>query len=113
VPTGPPTPGPRGSTWGSKPPGASVGSSSIPATRQTVFVCAAGHGYAPQPERDVYRTTDGGDTWELVLHVDADTGCGDLAMDPTNPRVLVAGMWQLRMDLSGLKSGGPSSGALR
>jgi len=84
-----------------------------PRNPDVVFACAEGHGYAPQPERGVYRTQDGGGTWELVLHVDQDTGCGDLAMDPGNPRVLLAGMWQLRMDLSGLRSGGPSSGVYR
>ncbi|NKB88964.1 MAG: glycosyl hydrolase [Acidobacteria bacterium] len=84
-----------------------------PVDPNIVFACALGHGYADQPERGIYRTVDGGRSWELVLHVDEATGCADLVMDPSNRRVLVAGMWQLRMDLSGLQSGGPSSGVYR
>ena len=62
-----------------------------------MLVCALGHAYGPQQERGVYRTTDGGTTWTRVLFVDENTGCSDLAMDPTNPRVLFAGMWQIEI----------------
>lgn len=78
-----------------------------------VYACALGHSYAPQPERGVYRTTDGGANWELVLHTDEHTGCSDLALDLRNPDRLLAGMWQLRIDTDGLKSGGPGSGIHR
>ncbi|MEJ2202750.1 MAG: sialidase [Gemmatimonadota bacterium] len=74
------------------------------------YVCALGHAYGPQPERGVFRTTDGGDTWEHVLFVDEDTGCSDLAMDPTNPRILFAGTWQLEIHTWGRTSGGPGGG---
>ena len=81
-----------------------------PQDPNTVLVCALGHAYGPQPERGVYRTTDGGTTWTRVLHVDENTGCSDLAMDPKNPRVLFAGMWQLDIKTWGRVSGGPGSG---
>ncbi|MCG8469900.1 MAG: sialidase, partial [Gemmatimonadetes bacterium] len=76
----------------------------------TVYICALGHAYGPQPERGVYRTTDGGETWEQVLFIDEDTGCSDLAMHPTNPRVLFAGTWQLEIHTWGRTSGGPGGG---
>ena len=81
-----------------------------PANPDIVFICAMGHAYGPQPERGVYRTTDGGATWEHVLFIDEDTGCSDIAMDPTNPRVLFAGTWQLVIHTWGRTSGGPGGG---
>lgn len=75
-----------------------------------VLACALGHAYGPQQERGVFRTTDGGATWERVLFVDENTGCSDLAMDPSNPRVLFAGMWQLEIHTYGRTSGGPGGG---
>jgi photosystem II stability/assembly factor-like uncharacterized protein len=75
-----------------------------------VLACALGHAYGPQPERGVFRTTDGGKTWTKVLFVDDNTGCSDLAMDPTNPRILFAGMWQLEIHTWGRESGGPGGG---
>lgn len=75
-----------------------------------VFAGALGHAYGPQPERGVFRTTDGGKNWEKVLFVDENTGCSDLAIDPANPRVLFAGMWQLEIHTWGRESGGPGSG---
>ncbi len=84
-----------------------------PQNPDVVLACAAGHTYAPQAERGVFRTTDGGETWEKVLFVDENTGCADIAMDPTNPRILLAGMWRIQIDTDGLKSGGPESGVYR
>lgn len=81
-----------------------------PQDPNTVIVCALGHAYGPQPERGIYRTTDGGVTWTLAMHVDDNTGCSDLAMDPRNPRILYAGMWQLEIHTWGRTSGGPGSG---
>ncbi len=75
-----------------------------------VLVCALGHAYGPQPERGVFRTIDGGATWDHVLFVDENTGCSDLAMDPVNPRVLFAGTWQLEIHTWGRTSGGPGGG---
>jgi len=81
-----------------------------PQDPNTVLVCALGHAYGPQPERGVFRTTDGGVTWNKVLFVDENTGCSDLAMDPKNPRILFAGMWQLEIHTWGRESGGPGGG---
>ncbi|HEV3139675.1 MAG TPA: hypothetical protein VGY57_04120, partial [Vicinamibacterales bacterium] len=64
-----------------------------PSDPNVILACALGHAYGPQPERGVFRTIDGGRTWDRVLFVDENTGCSDLAMDPKNPRVLFAGMW--------------------
>jgi photosystem II stability/assembly factor-like uncharacterized protein len=74
-----------------------------------VLVAAIGHCDGPQEEQGVFRTMDGGKTWERVLFVDENTGCSDIAMDPNNPRILFAGMWQTL----GEYSGGPGSGLYR
>ena len=84
-----------------------------PKDSKVVLACALGHAYGPQPERGVFRTTDGGQTWTKVLFVDENTGCSDIAMDPKNPRVLFAGMWQLEIHTWGRVSGGPGSGLYR
>jgi photosystem II stability/assembly factor-like uncharacterized protein len=81
-----------------------------PQNPDVVCACALGHAYGPQPDRGVYRTTDGGRTWAKVLFVDENTGCSDIAMDPKNPRVLFAGMWQFEIHTWGRESGGPGSG---
>ena len=75
-----------------------------------VLACAVGHAYGPQPERGVFRTTDGGAHWDRVLFTDEKSGCSDLVMDPSNPRVLFAGMWPLEIHTWGRESGGPGSG---
>jgi photosystem II stability/assembly factor-like uncharacterized protein len=81
-----------------------------PRNPDVVLAAALGHGYGPQPERGVYRTTNGGKTWERVLFVDENTGAADIAMDPNNPRVLFAGTWQIDIKTWGRTSGGPGSG---
>jgi len=81
-----------------------------PTNPDIVLACAMGHSYGPQPERGVYRTADGGQTWTKVLFVDENTGCADVAMDPRNPRILFAGMWQIDIKTWGRSSGGPGSG---
>ncbi len=58
-----------------------------------VFVAALGHAYGPNPERGVFRSTDGGRTWEKVLYKDENTGAIDLAFDPDNSRILYATLW--------------------
>ena len=75
-----------------------------------VYACAMGRGYGDQPERGVYRTEDGGRTWTKVLFVDEHTGCSGLALDPHDPDVLFAGMWQFVIHTWGQNSGGPGSG---
>ena len=66
-----------------------------PSNPQIVLACALGTAYGPQPERGVFRTADGGTTWQRTLFVDETTGCSEIAMDPSNARILFAGMWQL------------------
>ncbi len=78
-----------------------------PGNPDIVFAASMGHCYGPQQERGVYRTTDGGKTWERVLFVDENTGCSDIAMDPNNPRILFAGMWPMFIRTWGKWSGGP------
>ena len=81
-----------------------------PTDPEVVFVCALGRATGPEQDRGVYRTTDGGQHWERVLFADDRTGCSGLSMDPHNPRVLFAGMWQVELHTWGEFSGGPGSG---
>src|SRR5260370_2354277 len=74
------------------------------------FAAVFGKPFGPNPERGVYRTKDGGKTWQKVLYKDPDTGASDVAMDPQNPSVLLAGLWQARRRPWELTSGGPGSG---
>ena len=75
-----------------------------------VYVAALGHAFGPNPERGVFRSRDGGKTWDKVHYVDENTGAVDLAMDPTNPRVLFAAFYQVRRTPWSFDSGGPGSG---
>jgi hypothetical protein len=81
-----------------------------PTNPNIVFVCALGRATGPQEERGVYRTTDGGKTWQRVLFVDQKTGCSGLTIDLKNPKVLFAGTWQVEMHTWAMYSGGPGSG---
>jgi photosystem II stability/assembly factor-like uncharacterized protein len=74
-----------------------------------VYAAALGSVYQPQQERGVYRTLDGGETWERILFVDENTGASDLVMDPNNPRILFAGLWEISINTWSRKSGGPGS----
>ncbi|HEY8225570.1 MAG TPA: hypothetical protein VIG25_09850 [Pyrinomonadaceae bacterium] len=78
-----------------------------------VLVAALGHAYGPQPDRGIYRTTNGGKTWERVLFTDENTGCSFLEMDPNNPSILFAGMWPIEIHTWGRESGGPGSGLFK
>jgi photosystem II stability/assembly factor-like uncharacterized protein len=81
-----------------------------PTNPQIVFVCALGRTNGPQQERGVFRTTNGGDTWDRVLFVNPDTGCSGLSMDARDPNILVAGTWDVVMHTWAMFSGGPGSG---
>ena len=81
-----------------------------PHNSDVVFACALGHAYGPQPERGVFRTADGGRSWQQVLKVDENTGCSDIVMDPNNSHILFAGMWQIELHTWNRTSGGPGSG---
>ncbi len=67
-----------------------------PRDPDVALVCALGHAWGPNAERGVFRTKDGGQSWEKVLYIDEDTGCSDMDMDRSNPRILYAGMWTHR-----------------
>jgi len=75
-----------------------------------VYVAALGHLFGPNDQRGVFRTTDGGESWEKVLFVDDEVGAVELAIDPTNPRILYATFWRVKRTPWSLESGGPGSG---
>jgi photosystem II stability/assembly factor-like uncharacterized protein len=81
-----------------------------PRNPDVVMLAALGHAYGPQPERGIFRTTDGGKNWEKVLFVNDSTGAIDLVMDPHNPRILYAATWQIEIHTWGRTSGGKGSG---
>lgn len=78
-----------------------------------VFVAALGHPYGPNPERGIFKSTDGGRTWRKVLYRDDKTGAEDLSMDPHDPRVLYASLWEVYRTSWSLSSGGPGSGLFK
>ena len=81
-----------------------------PTNPDIVFACAIGRLTGTQPERGVFRTTDGGQHWDRVLFVDEHTGCSGLAIDVKNPRTLFAATWQVEMHPWAMLSGGAGSG---
>ncbi len=84
-----------------------------PDNPDVVFVAALGHIFGNNSQRGVYRTTDGGKTWKKILYVNDSTGAACVAMDPHNPRILFAGMWQAYRRPWIFSSGGPGSGLYR
>lgn len=81
-----------------------------PTNPDLVYVAALGHIWAPNPERGVFRSKDGGKSWEKILFKNDSTGVVDLVMDPNNPNVLYAGLWQAGRTPWMLSSGGNGSG---
>ena len=75
-----------------------------------VYAAVLGHLFGPNEERGVFRSKDGGETWEKILYAGDEVGAVDLAMDPSNPRVLYASMWRILRTPYSLESGGPGSG---
>lgn len=84
-----------------------------PKNSSTVYVCATGRLWGPNQERGVFKTTDAGKTWTKALYVDENTGCADLDLDPANPQVLYAAMWQFRRKPYAFESGGPKSALMK
>lgn len=84
-----------------------------PANPDIVYVAALGHVWGPNVDRGIFRSKDGGATWQKVLFVSERTGASDLVMDPTNPRILYAGFWQAGRSPWSLESGGPEGGIWR
>ena len=78
-----------------------------------VYVAVLGDPFGPNEERGVYRTTDGGASWQKVFHRSNEAGAVDLVIDPKNPRVLFAGFWQVYRRPWMMNSGGPGSGLFR
>jgi hypothetical protein len=76
-----------------------------PTNPNVVYVCALGRATGEQTEHGVYRTTDGGKTWKLVLTLGGNYGCSGLTLDEKNPRVLFAGMWNVIMHTWAMYSG--------
>lgn len=84
-----------------------------PTNPDIVYVAALGHPYGSNAERGIFRTINGGKTWEKVLYKDENTGGIDVAFDPHNPHILFASLWQARRTPWSLSSGGPGSGLYR
>ncbi len=84
-----------------------------PTNPDLVYVAALGHAFGPNKERGVYRSKDGGATWTQVLFRDEHAGACDLSMDPHNPRILYAALWQVQRTFWSLTSGGPGCGLFR
>ena len=80
-----------------------------PENSNEVYVAALGCVWCSNEERGVFKTIDGGKTWEKILYVDESTGCADLTMNPSNPNVLYAGMWDFQRTPYSFRSGGPGS----
>ena len=78
-----------------------------------VYAAATGHLFGPNPERGIYKTTDGGKTWSLVKFIDNDTGFIDMVMHPTDPNIIWASSYQRRRQPWGFNGGGPGSGIWR
>jgi photosystem II stability/assembly factor-like uncharacterized protein len=81
-----------------------------PSNPDIVYVAALGDPYGPGADRGVFKSVDGGQTWNSVLFRDEKTGAVDLSMDPRNPDVLYAGLWEVFRTPHSLSSGGPGSG---
>ncbi|HWT14898.1 MAG TPA: glycosyl hydrolase [Patescibacteria group bacterium] len=84
-----------------------------PANADIAFAAVLGSPFGPGPERGVYRTLDGGKSWTAVLKVDDETGASDVAIDPHNPRIVYAGMWQMQRTPWSMQSGGEGGGLYR
>jgi len=84
-----------------------------PTNPDIVYVGALGHAFAPNEERGVFMTTDGGKTWTKTLYIDKEHGVADLEMDPTNPNILYAGMWSFERKPWTHRSGSEKGGLFK
>ncbi|MEA1897029.1 MAG: glycosyl hydrolase [Bacteroidota bacterium] len=84
-----------------------------PENSDTVFVAALGHLWNANEERGLFKTSDGGKTWKKILYIDENTGCTDIAIDPVNPDIMFATMWDFRRKAWTFRSGGTGSGLYR
>ncbi|ULQ52357.1 WD40/YVTN/BNR-like repeat-containing protein [Flavihumibacter fluvii] len=81
-----------------------------PSNPDILYVAVQGALNGPSEDRGIYQSVDGGTTWKKILYVNESTGCSDLSMDPNNPRILYAAMWEHHRLPWEVKSGGPGSG---
>jgi photosystem II stability/assembly factor-like uncharacterized protein len=81
-----------------------------PTNPNVIFAAVPGHLWDDNVDRGLYKTSDGGKTWEKTLYVDEKTGCSEVIMDPKNPNILYATMWQFRRQPFAFNSGGAGSG---
>jgi photosystem II stability/assembly factor-like uncharacterized protein len=84
-----------------------------PKDSNTVYACALGHLWNSNTERGVFKTTDGGKTWNKILYRNDGTGCAEIAMDPQDPNTIYAAMWDVRREPWNFRSGGPGSGLFK
>jgi photosystem II stability/assembly factor-like uncharacterized protein len=84
-----------------------------PSNPDLVYAAVFGHAFGANETRGVYRSKDGGATWERVLYRDENSGAIDIALDPNNPRIIYAALWQARRMAWGMESGGPGSGLFK
>ena len=84
-----------------------------PRDSNVVYVTSQGPLWSSGGDRGVYKTTDGGKTWSAILTVGADTGANELVIDPHNPDILYASMWQRRRATGQFVGGGPESGIFK
>ena len=81
-----------------------------PKDENLVYAAVFGHVFGPNPERGIYRSKDGGSTWQRVLYKNDKTGGVDIELDPVNPRIIYAALWEAYRNPWSLSSGGPGSG---
>lgn len=81
-----------------------------PRNPDLVYAAALGHLFGPNEERGVFRSKDGGETWEKILYVNDEVGACDLTLDPNNPRIIYASTWRIKRTPYSLESGGEGSG---
>ncbi|MDD5543231.1 MAG: glycosyl hydrolase [Acidobacteriia bacterium] len=84
-----------------------------PTNSNTVYACATGHLWDANSERGLFKTVDGGKTWQKVLSANDETGCAWVTMDPQEPKILFASLWQFRRTPYSFNSGGPGSGLFK
>ena len=76
-----------------------------PTNPDIAFACVLGHLWSKNTNRGLYRTTNGGKTWEQVLHIDENTGANEIVISPTNPQIMYASLWEMNPGISGQNSG--------
>ena len=84
-----------------------------PTDSDIVYIASQGSVWQPGGDRGLYKTTDGGNTWERVLHISEDTGISDVIVDPRNPDILIASSYQRRRHFGILVGGGPEGGSFK